>query len=69
MLRRDFGLGQRVRIRVDDDDAEDWILIVGSIQLERDPGKRLAIHLNLLGSLRIFTGSVGPPQQLRARQK
>ena len=69
VLRRDLRFRQRIRVRVHHDNAEDGVLIVRAIQLEGNAGKRLAVNLNLLRSLRILTGRVRPAQCLRARQQ
>ena len=43
MLQRDLGFCDSVQIRIDDDDAEDWILIVGAVQLVIGAAEVLAL--------------------------
>ena len=50
----DFGFGHRVQVRIDYDNAEDWILIVGAIQLESGSAKMLAIDEDLAAALRVL---------------
>src|SRR5260370_34154684 len=69
VLCRDLRLRQRIKVRVDDDDAKNWILVVSAVKSVGHSGKGLAIHHNLLAPLWIFTRSVTPAKLLRARQK
>jgi len=68
ILGGDLGFGNSVERRVDDDDAEDRVLIVRSIQHEGDATERLAVDLDLLAGLRIFIRRVAPAQLLGAGQ-
>ncbi len=54
---------------IDDDDAEDGILVIGSVQLEGDAAEGLSVHLDLLAALRIFICGVAPAELLRAGQQ
>ena len=69
VLRGDLGFSDRVHGGVDDDDAQNRILVIGAVQLEGGSAEGLAVHLNLLGALRVFIGRVGPAQKLGARQQ
>ena len=69
VLRGDLGLSHRIHCRIDDDDAQNRILVVGAVQLEGGSAEGLAVNLNLFGTLGIFIGRVGPAQNLGARQQ
>ena len=67
-LRTDGGLSDRVEVGVDDNDPENWILVVGAIQLKARAAEVLSVYENLQASLRILGCGVAPPGQLlRAR--
>ena len=64
LLQRHLGFGNSVEVRVDDDDTQDWILVVGAVQLIVGSAEVLAVNENLLRRLRIFGARVGPTRQL-----
>ena len=51
VLRGDFGLGHGIEHRIDDDDAEDGILVVCTIKLEAGSAEGLAIDRDLMRRL------------------
>src|SRR2546423_1621170 len=59
----------RIERRIDDDDAEDRVLVVGSVQLETGTGKVLSVYLNLQTALRVLARRMVPTQTLGARGK
>ena len=69
VLRGDLGLGDRIHCWVDDDDSQNRILVISSVQFECGPAKGLAVHLNLLGTLWVFIGCVRPPKKLGAGEQ
>jgi hypothetical protein len=66
VLGGDLGFGHRIHCGVNDDDSEDGILVVSAVEFEGGPAECLAVDLNLLGTLRVFVGSVGPAKKLGA---
>ena len=62
VLGGDLGLRHRIHGGIDDDDSQDRVLVVGAVQLEGGSAEGLAVDLNLLRSLRILIGRVGPAQ-------
>ena len=70
ILKGDFGLGDGVEVGVYNDNAEDRILVVGSVEFEVGAGEVLAIDLDLSAALGIFRGSVVEARQfLRTRRE
>ena len=69
VLRGDLRFGNRIQRRIHNDDAQNRILVVGAVQLVSDAAEGLTVNLNLTRCLRIFVSSVGPAQQLCARQQ
>ena len=69
VLRGDLGFGYRIHWRIDDDDSENRILVVGAVQFEGCSAECLAVHLNLLRCLRVFIGGVRPAENLGARKQ
>ena len=69
VLRGDLGFCNCIECRVDDDDAQNRILVIGTVQFEGGSAEGLAVYLNLLRTLRVFIGSVGPAKELGARKK
>ena len=61
--QRDFRFLNGVQVRIDDDDSENRILIVGSVQFKSRAAEVLAVHENLLSALRIFRGGMAPADQ------
>ena len=47
VLRGDLGLGHCIRRRVDNNDSENRVLVVGAVQLEGRSTERLAVNLDL----------------------
>src|SRR6202041_2111949 len=64
VLCGDLGFSDRVHRRVDDDNTEDGIFVVGAVQLIGDAAEGLAVDLNLLGSLRVFIRGVRENEDL-----
>ena len=60
ILSCDFRFCHRVQTRVDDDDPQNRILIVGAVQFITSTAEMLAIHEDLLAALGIFRSSVTP---------
>src|SRR5215469_7402806 len=69
VLRRDLRLGKRIIVRVDDDDAQDWVLVIGTVQLIGRAGERLSVNHDLFAALRILARGVAPSNLLRSRQQ
>jgi len=57
--RRDFGFGDGFEGRVDDDPAENGIVIVSAIEQVRSTGEALAVYQHAIRSLRVFGGGGG----------
>ena len=69
VLQRDFGFGHGVQVRIHNDDSENRILVVGSIQFECGAAEVLALGKDLQAALRIFGGGMAPAHHLlRARR-
>ena len=68
-MESDFGLGHRVQIWVYHDNAENRILVVGSVQFISRAAEVLALNEYLLATLRILGGSVAPGELLRSRRQ
>ena len=66
VLRGDLRLADRLQRRVDDDDAEDRIAVVGAIELVVRAAEVLAVDHRLGRALRVLAGGVLPLQLLRA---
>ena len=64
VLSRHLRLSHRIQARVDDDDAQDGVLIVRAIQFVSGAAEVLAVDENLLTALRIFRGRVAPADEL-----
>ena len=64
ILQRHFCFLNRIEVRIDDNDAENRILVIGSVEFERGAAKVLAVYENLLAALRIFCRCVAPPNEL-----
>ena len=58
ILRGDLGFGDRIQRRIDDDDPQDGIAILGAIELEAGSAEGLAVDPGLQAALRIFAGGV-----------
>ena len=67
ILMNNLRFGDGIKIRIDNDDPKDRILIVCAIQFECCTGKVLPIRFDLLRTLRVFAGGVTPVEPLRAR--
>ena len=64
VLKRDFGFLNGVQVRIDHDNAENWILVVGAVQFKGGTAEMLAIHENLLSALRVLCSCVTPTDKL-----
>src|SRR5262249_17320566 len=64
-----LSLANRLKIRVDDDNAQDRVPILGAIQLIAGSAEVLAVHHDLRRALRVFARRVLPPKLLCARSK
>src|SRR5207253_1479361 len=60
VLAGDLGFGYGIERRIDHDNPEDRVAIVGPIQLEASTTKGLAVDFGLQAVLRIFAGGVCP---------
>src|SRR6185369_6253644 len=60
ILGGDLHFLDRIQVRVDNNNAQNRILVVGAIQFERGAGKLLALRQNLLRTLRVLAGSMVP---------
>jgi hypothetical protein len=69
ILGGDLGFRHGLVVWIDDNDAENGVLIVGAIQGIVHAAERLAINLNLLGTLWVLVGRVGPTKLHRTRQQ
>ena len=69
VLRGDLGFRHRIHWRIDDDDAQNRILVIGAIQLECGSAESLTVYLNLLRTLRVFIRCVRPAEKLCARKQ
>ena len=47
VLGGDFGFGDGFECRVDDDDAQDWVLVVSAVELKRCAAEVLPIDRDL----------------------
>src|SRR6266571_4552644 len=56
----------RIEIGIDNDNAQDWILVVSSVEFERRAGEVLPICFDLLRALRVFASGVTPVKTLRS---
>ena len=61
ILRRNLRFFDSIETRIHDDDPENRVLVVGSIQFITSAAEVLPVHEDLLATLRIFRGSVAPP--------
>ncbi len=66
VLRCDFRLGDRLERRVDDDDAEDRVAVLGAVELIAGAAEMLAVDHRLRRSLRVLARGVLPAELLRA---
>ncbi len=66
VLRRDFRLADRLERRVDDDDAENRIAVLGAVELIPRAAEVLAVDHRLGRTLRVLAGRVLPLELLRA---
>src|SRR6516225_10646075 len=64
VLKRDFGFLNGVEVRIDHDNAENWVLVVGTVELKCGTAEVLAIHENLLTALRVLRSCVTPAYEL-----
>ena len=64
VLQRYFCFSDRIEVRIHHDDAQNRILIVGSVKLEPGAAEVLALGEDLLAALRILRGSVAPADDL-----
>ena len=55
-----------VDVRIDDDDSQDWILIIRTVEFVASAAEMLPVHHNLLAALGVFRGGVAPTQVLRS---
>src|ERR1700691_5239783 len=69
ILGGDLGFRHGLVVWIDDNDAENGILIVRAVQGIVHAAERLAINLNLLGTLWVLVGRVGPTKLHRTRQQ
>ena len=70
VLKINFRLGNCVEVGIDDDDSQNGILVISSIQLVAGSAEVLAVDEDLLRTLRILGGCVSPTYQLlRARRE
>ena len=67
VLRGDLRLADRLERRVDDDDAEDRIAVLGAVELIAGAAEMLAVDHRLRRALRVLARRVLPLQLLRAR--
>src|SRR5690242_2890364 len=58
ILRSDFYFLNRVKVGVNHNNSQNWVLIVCSIQLKRRTAEVLSLGLNLPRTLRVFAGRV-----------
>ena len=63
-LRSDSSLVDGVQVGIDDDDTQDGVLVIGSVQLEAGAAEVLAVDKNLQTALRVFGGGMAPAGQL-----
>ena len=64
VLQIDLGFLNRIKVRIDHDNPEDRILVVGAIEFKCGAAEMLAVHENLLAALRILRGGVAPAHHL-----
>src|SRR6516165_5437019 len=64
VLKRNFGFLNGVEVRIDHDNAENWVLVVGTVELKCGTAEVLAIHENLLTALRVLRSCVTPAYEL-----
>ena len=69
VLRGDLGLADRLQRRVDDDDAQDGVAVLGAVQLVAGAAEVLAVDHGLGGALRVLAGRVVPAEPLGARRQ
>src|SRR5712671_373926 len=69
ILRSNLHFIDGVQVRVDDDDSEDGVLVIRTIQLKPGSGEMLSVRQNLPRTLRVFAGGVTPALDLRARRQ
>src|SRR5581483_1115673 len=60
ILQRKLGFGDGIDVGINNDDSQDWILVIGTIQLVGGTAKVLPVHKNLLAALRILRRRMGP---------
>src|SRR5580693_527647 len=58
ILKSDFGFSDCVKVRIHYDDAQNWILVVGAVELEVGAREVLAVNHDLAATLRILRGSM-----------
>ena len=63
-LGSDSSLADGVQVGIDDDDAQDGVLVIGSVQLEAGAAEVLAVDKNLQTALRVLGGGMAPAGQL-----
>jgi len=54
VLKSDFGFTDGIEVGIDDDDAEDGILVVGTIEFKVGTGEVLPVDVNLATGLEDF---------------
>ena len=64
ILGSDLCLGDRIEIGIDNDNAQNWVLVIGSIQLVCSTAEMLAVDENLLAALWILGLCVCPTHEL-----
>ncbi len=70
ILVSDLGFLNGVQVRIDDDNPEDGILVIGTVEFEGRAAEVLAVHHDLLAALGVFCGGVAPADELlRAGRK
>ena len=60
VLQCHLRFGHGVEIRIDHDNAQDWILVIGSVEFKGCSAKVLALREDLLATLWILGGGVAP---------
>src|SRR5438105_4251004 len=68
VLAGDLRFGDRVERRIDDDDSQDGIAILGAIKLKAGSAEGLAVDFGLQAALRVFTRGMRPGLLLRTRR-
>src|SRR5690349_13869556 len=64
ILESNLGFADGVEVGIDNDNAENWILVIGAVELKVGSREVLAIDENLAAALGIFSGRVAPADEL-----